>query len=112
MSDRSETSPAHAPKRKRPVAAALAYDAERDRAPKVVAAGRGEIAERIILLAESQGIPVREDPDLMAMLEAIDVGDEIPVEAFAAVAEILVYLFRTNARLASSATPTHTEDHE
>jgi len=111
MSDRSGTSSAQTPKVKRPVAAALAYDAEHDRAPKVVAAGRGEIAERIVLLAESQGIPVRTDPDLMAMLEAIDVGEDIPVEAFAAVAEILIYLFRTNAQLSSSSQQAHTEDH-
>ena len=69
----------------------------------VVAAGRGEMAERIIALAALNGVPVREDPDLMAMLEAIEVGAEIPPEAFAAVAEILVYLFRANATLGGQA---------
>ncbi len=87
----------------RPMAAALRYRAGEDCAPKVVAAGRGEVAERIIALAALNDVPVREDPDLMAMLEAIEVGAEIPPEAFAAVAEILVYLFRANATLGGQA---------
>lgn len=86
---------------KRPLAAALRYRPGEDSAPKVVALGRGETAERIIALAALNGVPVREDPDLMAMLQAIEIGDAIPVEAFAAVAEILVYLFRANARLSA-----------
>ena len=80
-------------------AAALSYRPGQDRAPKVVAVGRGATAERIIELAALNGLPVREDPELMAMLNAIDIGDEIPVEAFAAVAEILVYLYRVNTEL-------------
>ena len=85
------------------MAAALRYRAGEDAAPKVVAAGRGEMAERIIALAALNDVPVREDPGLMAMLEAIKVGAEIPPEAFAAVAEILVYLFRANTMLGGSA---------
>jgi flagellar biosynthesis protein len=87
-------------------AAALAYDPARDGAPKLVAAGKGEIAEKILKLAELNGVPVRTDPDLMALLNAIDVGDEIPVEAFAAVAEILAYLYRANALAGRDRSPT------
>lgn len=87
----------------RPMAAALSYRAGEDLAPKVVAAGRGEMAERIIALAALNDVPVREAPDLMAMLGAIEVGAEIPPEAFAAVAEILVYLFRANTMLSGPA---------
>ncbi len=99
MPDEAETTGQASVGRKGPLAAALRYRPSEDAAPKVVAAGRGETAERIIALAALNGVPVREDPDLMAMLDAIEIGETIPVEAFAAVAEILVYLFRANARL-------------
>lgn len=86
-----------------PLAAALAYTPGRDAAPRVVANGRGPIAERIRAAAEAAGVPVREDPDLAQLLNTIDLGSTIPVEAYAAVAEILVYLYRLNGRLSSPA---------
>lgn len=67
-------------------------------APLVVASGRGEIAERILALAFEHGIKVREDADLAQMLVAVEIGEQIPVAAFAAVAEILVYIYRANRR--------------
>jgi flagellar biosynthesis protein len=87
------------------VAAALAYDPAKDAAPHVIASGRGVIAERIRNLAEAQGIPVREDRDLAELLVALDVGSEIPTAAFAAVAEILAYLYRANASLPAATAP-------
>ena len=81
---------------KTPVAVALQYEPEKNNAPKVVAGGRGSIAEQILQIAFAQGIKVREDPDLAELLTAIDIDSEIPVEAFAAVAEILIYVYRAN----------------
>jgi len=78
------------------VAVALHQAREADRAPKVVAAGRGTVAEQILEIAFSQGIKVREDADLAQVLSAVDEDSEIPTEAFAAVAEILVYLYQVN----------------
>ncbi len=78
------------------VAVALAYKPESDGAPKVLATGRGAIAEQILEVARARNIHVREDADLVQLLRFMDVGSEIPVAAFAAVAEILVYLYRTN----------------
>ena len=68
-----------------PVAVALAYGPESEFAPKVVAGGRGSIAEKILEIAFAHGIKVRQDADLAQLLSAIDIDDEIPVEAFAAV---------------------------
>ena len=85
------------------VAVALRYDPARGELPKVTASGRGRIAERILALARDAGIPVREDPDLAQLLARLDPGSDIPVEAFAAVAEILALLYRENARLAAAA---------
>lgn len=67
----------------------------------MVASGRGPIAERIIELARSHGIAVRENADLAQMLEAIGLGEHIPVAAFAVVAEILFYILQANGRLAA-----------
>ena len=68
-------------------------------APRVVASGEGGVAEQIIQLAWANDIKVREDADLVEILSAIDVESEIPIEAFAAVAEILSYVYRANAGL-------------
>jgi flagellar biosynthesis protein len=82
------------------VAIALGYSPESQHAPKVLAGGRGAIAEQILNIAFAQGVRVREDADLAQLLAAVDVDSEIPVEAFAAVAEILVYVWRANGAAA------------
>ncbi|MEQ8195348.1 MAG: EscU/YscU/HrcU family type III secretion system export apparatus switch protein [Rhodospirillales bacterium] len=83
-------------KEKTPVAVALQYEPGKDDAPRVVAGGRGSIAEQILAIAFAQGVKVREDADLAELLSTIDIDSEIPVEAFAAVAEILIYVYRAN----------------
>ena len=84
------------PKTEDAIAVALHQVSEVDRAPKVVASGRGIISEQILEIAFSMGIKVREDADLAQVLSAVNEESEIPVEAFAAVAEILVYLYQAN----------------
>ena len=68
-------------------------------APKVTASGRGFVAEQILAIAFANGIKVREDADLVQILAAIDVDSDIPTPAFAAVAEILAYVYRANGQL-------------
>ena len=77
-------------------AVALRYDPAKDRAPKVVAKGRGATAERILALARKSAVPVREDPTLTAVLSRIKVDQEIPPEVYRAVAAILAFLNRAN----------------
>lgn len=81
---------------KAPMAVALSYDADSGDAPTVVASGRGAVAEQILQIAFANGVRVREDPDLAELLSAITIDSEIPIEAFAAVAEILAYVYRAN----------------
>ena len=81
---------------KDPMAVALSYEPESDYAPKVVVGGRGAIAEQILQIAFANGIKVREDADLAHLLSSIDIDSEIPLEAFAAVAEIMIYVYRAN----------------
>ncbi len=84
----------------RAVAVALHYDPAQPSLPKVVASGRGSVAEQILELAFSHGVKVRSDPDLAEVLAAVEVDTVIPVEAFVAVAEILAYVYRANGRAA------------
>jgi flagellar biosynthesis protein len=94
------TTPTDAPEREgqpsRKTAVALKYDPGTTDAPRVVASGRGPIAEQIIAVAEAHGISVREDRDLAEILAAVEVDSQIPLEAWAAVAEILSYIYRAN----------------
>ncbi len=78
------------------VAVALGYRRESDPAPRIVASGRGAVAEQIIRIALENDVKLREDADLASVLAAIEVESPIPIEAFAAVAEILSYLYRAN----------------
>ncbi len=80
-------------------AVALREESESGARPRVLASGRGAFAEQILQIAWANDIKVREDADLVEILSAIDVDSEIPIEAFAAVAEILSYVYRANAGL-------------
>ncbi len=73
-------------------AIALRYTVGKDRAPVVIAKGRGELAERIIELARKEGIPVVEDRPLVEALLRIEVFEEIPPSLYEAVARVLVFV--------------------
>lgn len=77
---------------------------------RIVAKGRGAVAEQILELAFATGVKVREDADLVEILDAIEVDSEVPLHALAAVAEILSYVYRANGALAAAhPAPTDTE---
>ncbi|MGB9710372.1 MAG: EscU/YscU/HrcU family type III secretion system export apparatus switch protein [Thermodesulfovibrio sp.] len=80
-------------------AVALKYDKERDTAPKVVAKGRGWIADKIIELARQHGIPLKEDEALVEVLSKLPLYEEIPVELYKAVAEILVFVYKIKGKI-------------
>ncbi len=69
-------------------------------APRVVASGRGALAEQILQIAFDRGVKVRHDADLAEILATIEVESEIPLEALAAVAEILSYVYRAQSEAA------------
>lgn len=79
-------------------AVALKYEAADHAAPEVVASGRGRIAEQIIALARANGIYIKQDPDLVEVLSRLDIGEAIPPELYAVVAEILAFVYRVNAK--------------
>ncbi len=80
----------------RPAAVAIKNDDGDTALPRVVAKGHGTIAEQILALAYAHDVKVREDADLLELLDAIEIDSEIPLAALAAVAEILTYLYRAN----------------
>jgi flagellar biosynthesis protein len=81
-------------------AVALRYDDIHETAPRVLAKGQGDIAERIIALAELHGIPLHEDKDLVRLLGVLDIDVQIPTALYRALAEVLAHLYRTNKKYA------------
>jgi flagellar biosynthesis protein len=84
-------------------AVALSFDPDDPDIPTVTASGRGAVARQILEIAFANGVKVREDPDLVEILATLEVGSEIPVIAFAAVAEILSYVYRWETRASEGA---------
>lgn len=78
---------------KRRTAIALAYQTG-DTAPRVVAKGRGLIAQAIIERAREHGVFVHESEDLVAMLMQVELDENIPPHLYLAVAELLAWLYR------------------
>jgi flagellar biosynthesis protein len=74
-------------------AVALAY-APGEAAPRVVAKGRGLVAEEIIARAREHGVYVHESPELVALLMQVDLDAHIPPQLYVAVAELLAWLYR------------------
>jgi flagellar biosynthesis protein len=87
------------PREPRQEAVALAYSAA-DSAPRVVAKGRGLIAEEIIARAREHGVFVHESPEMVALLMQVDLDARIPPQLYVAVAELLAWLYRTERGLA------------
>jgi len=76
-------------------AVAIKYEMNKDGAPKVIAKGMDELAQRIKKLASENNIPLHEDVQLArALYKACEVGDEIPAKLFKAVAQILAYIYQ------------------
>lgn len=79
------------------VAVAVQADSDSPNSPaKIIAAGRGKLAEQILELAFSKGIKVREDANLAEMLAKLELDTPIPSEAIIAVAEILAKVYEAN----------------
>ncbi|NPV87566.1 MAG: hypothetical protein HPY45_16335 [Anaerolineae bacterium] len=79
-------------------AVALSYDPEKDEAPRVIASGRGLVAERILEIARFHGLPIRDDPILAEALCQVDLNEAIPPELYALVAEVFAFVYRLKAK--------------
>ncbi|TVR46027.1 MAG: hypothetical protein EA402_03345 [Planctomycetota bacterium] len=92
---------------KRPEAVAMRYDREHDSAPRLLAKGKGSVAERILDLARSHGIPLHRDDDLVSLLGVLDLDVEIPPRLYQALAEVLAHVYRLNSAAAKNSSGLH-----
>lgn len=79
-------------------AVALRYKPGLEQAPRVIAAGKGKIAEKIIRIAKEHNIHVYNDPDLVEVLSELELSSEIPPELYVVVSEILVFVYSLNRK--------------
>ncbi|RIW36393.1 EscU/YscU/HrcU family type III secretion system export apparatus switch protein [Bacillus salacetis] len=79
---------------KRKQAIALQYEAEKQQAPKMIAKGKGLIADNILEKARENDIPIQEDRNLVELLGNLDINESIPEELYQAVAEVFAFLYR------------------
>jgi len=84
-------------------AAALQYHLERV-APTLVAKGEGDFADQIVAIAREHGVPIHEDPALVAVLSRLNLDDQIPSQLFVAVAAVLGFIYRLQAEQEPSQT--------
>jgi len=79
-------------------AVALTYEPELATAPRILAKGQGKTAEKIIEIAESNGIHIHRDPDMIEILSQLDLDEEIPVDLYQVIAELLAFVYELNRK--------------
>ena len=82
-------------------AVALRYEPGKDEAPRVVAKGKGTLAEKIIEIALKEGIPLQEDQELVEALMKVEIEAQVPPELYEAVAVVLAWAWRLNGKIPS-----------
>ena len=101
------------PQRKRQqlqqTAVALAYR-DGDPAPKVVAKGKGLVAEQIMLRAKEAGVYMHESKELVALLMDVDLDRQIPPALYRAIAELLAWLYHMESGQKSGGLPAPAPD--
>ena len=99
MADNIDITDSETPKEPTKLTKAVALKHERGTgtSPHIVATGKGHVADQILEIAFANGVKVREDADLTELLTQLDVDSPIPLEAYAAIAEILAYVYKANA---------------
>jgi flagellar biosynthesis protein len=84
--------------KKQDLAVALKYRSSVGNAPKVVAKGKGKVAQKIIDIAKSNNIYIHDDPDLVEALAQLDLNDEIPADLYVVVSELLAFVYSLNRK--------------
>ena len=79
-------------------AAALRYNKDKEKAPRVVAKGEGESAKNIIKIAELHNLPIRKDEDLIELLSKVELDKEVPEALYKAVAEVFSFIYKTTKK--------------
>lgn len=82
----------------RALAVALQYEKGTREAPRVVAKGHGLMADRIVELAQENGVVIEANPVLAQALSGVEIDDTIPIELYEAVAIVIGYVLQVNIR--------------
>lgn len=82
----------------RALAVALRYDKGTNEAPRVIAKGRGLVAERIIAMAEEHGVIIEANPMLAESLSGVELDETIPIELYESIAVVIGYVLRLGAK--------------
>jgi flagellar biosynthesis protein len=82
-----------------PVRLAVALHYEAERAPVVVAKGRGEVASKIMATAAEHGVAIEQNAPLAEALSTIELDSEIPEALYRAVAEVIAFVLRTKQHM-------------
>ncbi|MEH7109236.1 MULTISPECIES: EscU/YscU/HrcU family type III secretion system export apparatus switch protein [Bacillaceae] len=77
-------------------AIALAYDLQKDAAPKVVAKGKGSVAAGLIEKAKEHNVPIQEDSSLVELLSKLQINETIPEQLYNAVAEVFAFIYNVD----------------
>ena len=80
-------------------AVALKYNPDKDYAPVVVASGHGEVAEKIISLANESGVPVYRDDSAAALLTMLKIGKTVPPDLYELIASIYVEILKASRQI-------------
>jgi flagellar biosynthesis protein len=83
----------------RDVAIALQYEEGSREAPVVVAKGYGEVARKIIAVAEENGVVIESNPHLAEALSGVGLDETIPIELYQAVAEVIGFVIKARKRM-------------
>ncbi|MGM9944164.1 MAG: EscU/YscU/HrcU family type III secretion system export apparatus switch protein [Lysinibacillus sp.] len=79
-------------------AIALSYNPSETTGPKVIAKGKGKIAENILRQATLHDVPIHEDPNLVQLLGQLDLNESIPEELYQAVAEVFAFIYHLDRK--------------
>ena len=95
MSDTKATPPQEA--------VALRYDKKKEEAPRVVAKGKGFVAQQMLAIAKRHAVPVYQNQSVTQLLMAVELDREIPPELYQAVANVLAYVYRLDGKAGEKA---------
>jgi flagellar biosynthesis protein len=86
-------------------AVAIRYNRDNDAAPRVVAKGRGFVAQQLLSIAKLHAVPVYQNQTVTQLLMAVELDREIPPDLYQAVANVLAYVYRLDGRASGKARP-------
>ena len=82
----------------RKTAVALRYEQDKQTAPKVLATGKGIVADNILEKAQENQVPIQHDPTLVELLGQLEINEVIPEELFGVVAEVFAFVYQLDQK--------------